>query len=399
LDFHDRNFLLEHIQSILDFYEPNILDPSGGFFQNFKDDGIVFNPGQRHLVSSCRMVFNFCKAYELFGKEVYLQNALHGVDYIRTRHWDESRQGYNWTLRDGHIAQDMTNQCYGLAFVMLCFSAAHELGIEGAKDDIDRVYDIMEKRLWDASIGLYADEASPDWSVVDSYRGQNANMHSCEALIAAHEATGEAKYLNRATALAKLITVDLAGKADGLIWEHFTGNLDIDWDYNKDDPRNLYRPWGFQPGHQTEWSKLLLTLHDHNSEDWMVTRAAELFDRALDICWDEEGKGILYGFAPDGTICDTDKYFWVQAESFAASARLLRVTGDSRYADWYQKIWMYAWEHMIDHHHGAWYRVLNVDNRKYSDEKSTAGGKCDYHTIGACWDVLRNSSQTAIRVL
>ncbi|MDJ0814295.1 MAG: AGE family epimerase/isomerase [Woeseiaceae bacterium] len=395
MQFQDRDFLLGHIQSILDFYEPNVIDSSGGFYQNFKDDGSVFNGGQRHLVSSCRMVFNVCKAFELFGEDRYLQYAQHGIDYIRERHWDATRQGYNWTLKQEHVADDQTNHCYGLAFVMLSAAAAHEVGIEGAKADIERSYEIMEKRLWDASIGLYADEATPDWSAVDAYRGQNANMHSCEALIAAYEATGEASYLDRACALAKLITIDLAGKSDGLIWEHFTENLDIDWNYNKDDPQNLYRPWGFQPGHQTEWTKLLLTVHEHRPEDWMVERAVELFDRALDVAWDEQSGGIFYGFAPDGTICDLDKYFWVQAESFAASARLLQQTGDEAYARWYDKIWQYAWDHMIDHEYGAWYRVLTADNQKYSDEKSTAGAKCDYHTIGACWDVLRSAGSKA----
>ncbi len=389
MNFRDRRFLLDHIRSILAFYAPNVVDPDGGFFQNFKDDGTVFNPGQRHLVSSCRMVFNYCKAFKLLGDDAWRELAQHGVDYIRERHWDDARQGYNWTLTDGHAPDDQTNHCYGLAFVLLCFSAARELGIDGAGEEIGRTYDIMERRLWDASIGLYADEATPDWSIVDPYRGQNANMHSCEALIAAFEATGESTFLDRAYALAKLVTVDMAAKSDGLIWEHFTRNLDIDWDYNKDDPQNLYRPWGFQPGHQTEWSKLLLILHEHRPEEWMVARATELFDRALDICWDRDHGGILYGFAPDGTICDSDKYFWVQAESFAASARLLNVTGEDRYAGWYDRIWQYAWDNMIDHRYGAWYRVLTSDNRKYSNEKSTAGGKCDYHTIGACWDVLR----------
>ena len=162
-------------------------------------------------------------------------------------------------------------------------------------------------------------------------------MHSCEALIAAFEATGDARYFDRAYQLARLITVELADKSNGLIWEHFTSDLDIDWDYNRDDPKNLYRPWGFQPGHQTEWSKLLLTLHGHRPEEWMVTRAAELFDRALEVCWDQVHGGILYGFAPDGTICDADKFFWVQAESFAASARLCQVTGDQRYVEWYDR--------------------------------------------------------------
>ncbi len=388
--FQDRNFLLGHIESILDFYEPNVFDQSGGFFQNFKDDGTVFNGGQRHLVSSCRMVFNYCKAFELFGEGRYLEYAQHGIDYIRAHHWDAARQGYNWTLKDGHVADDTTNHCYGLAFVLLSAAAAHELGIDGARADIDRSCEIMEQRFWDASIGLYADEATSDWSIVSPYRGQNANMHSCEALIAAYEATGEASFLDRAYDLAKLITIDLAGKSDGLVWEHFTENLDIDWKYNKDDPRNLYRPWGFQPGHQTEWTKLLLTLHEHRPEDWMVERAVELFDRALDVAWDEQNGGIFYGFAPDRAICDADKYFWVQAESFAASARLLQQTGDESYARWYDRIWQYAWDHMIDHQFGAWYRVLTADNRKYSDEKSAAGAKCDYHTIGACWDVLRS---------
>ena len=75
------------------------------------------------------------------------------------------------------------------------------------------------------------------------------------------------------------------------------------------------------------------------------------------------------------------------AEVAVAAARLATVTGDARYWDWYAKLWQYAWQHMIDHRHGAWYRILDRENRKYSDEKSPAG-KTDYHTMGACWDVL-----------
>ena len=117
MDFRSEEFLRAHIKSILDFYEPNIVDPGGGFFHNFKDDGSVFNPGSRHLVSSCRMVFNFCKACELFGDGIYREYAEHGLEYIRLHHWDDTRQGYNWTLKDGHAADDQTNHCYVLEFV------------------------------------------------------------------------------------------------------------------------------------------------------------------------------------------------------------------------------------------------------------------------------------------
>jgi mannose/cellobiose epimerase-like protein (N-acyl-D-glucosamine 2-epimerase family) len=104
--------------------------------------------------------------------------------------------------------------------------------------------------------------------------------------------------------------------------------------------------------------------------------------------WDPINDGLVYGFGPDGTVCDGDKYFWVQAESFAAAALLAVRTGDDAYWNWYDRIWAYSWEHFVDHRHGAWYRILTPDNRKLSDEKSPAG-KTDYHTMGACYDVLR----------
>jgi mannose/cellobiose epimerase-like protein (N-acyl-D-glucosamine 2-epimerase family) len=232
--------------------------------------------------------------------------------------------------------------------------------------------------------GCNRDEADADWHFSD-YRGQNANMHLCEAMLAAFEASGEARYLDRAATLADNMTRRQAAKAGGLVWEHYDRDWNVDWDYHRDDPKHLFRPWGFQPGHQTEWAKLLAILDGHlrargTPADWLLPVARHLFDTAVARAWDPEFGGLCYGFAPDGSVCDDDKYFWVQAESIAAAARLGAW-------DWYDRLWAYAWRHFVDHEHGAWYRILDRRNRKYSDEKSPAG-KTDYHTMGACHDVL-----------
>ena len=129
-------------------------------------------------------------------------------------------------------------------------------------------------------------------------------------------------------------------------------------------------------------------LYQHRPESWMVYKAAELFDRSVETAWDETNGGLFYGFDPDGRICDDDKYFWVQAESFAAAAMLARETGDEKYWHWYDRLWQYCWAHFVDHEHGAWYRLLTSDNQKTSDRKSEAGAKCDYHNLGACVLVL-----------
>jgi mannose/cellobiose epimerase-like protein (N-acyl-D-glucosamine 2-epimerase family) len=395
-DFRSSAFLHGHIAATMRFYHPRCIDPSGGFYHFFRDDGTVYDHTTRHLVSSTRFVFNYAMAYRRFGNPEYLAAVHHGVAFLRSVHRDAHTGGYAWQLAwDGRRKEvlDGDNHCYGLAFVVLAYAHALQAGLLEARDYIAETFDLMEAHFWLPDHGLYGDQASADWATLDTYRGQNANMHACEALLAAYEATQDVRYLHRAEVLARNITLRQALLSGGFVWEHYRADWSVDWDYNRDDKTNIFRPWGYQPGHLTEWAKLLLLLERHRAAladdaDWLAPRAVQLFDAALLRAWDAENGGICYGFAPDGTICDGDKYFWVQAESFAAAALLAVRTGNPAYWDWYDRIWAYSWQHFVDHEHGAWYRILSQDNRKLSDEKSPAG-KTDYHTMGACYDVLR----------
>lgn len=403
-DFHARATLLQHIRHTKHFYDVRCVDPSGGFYHFYKDDGAIYDSRTRHLVSSTRFIFNYAMAWRQFGDVADQQRLRHGLEFLRGAHRNAATGGYAWTLdwQDGEgRVTDGANHCYGLAFVLLAYSHALLAGETEARAWISETFELMERRFWDARHGLYADEASADWTRLDDYRGQNANMHACEALIAAFEATGERAYLLRAETLARHITQRQAALAGNLIWEHYRPDWSVDWDYNRDDKSNIFRPWGYQPGHLTEWAKLLLLLERHapdlaHGADWLLPRAAELFDAALGKAWDAQHGGIHYGFAPDDSICDDLKYFWVQAESLAAAALLGARTGEARYWRWYDQLWAYSWEHFVDHRHGAWYRILAADNSKLTDEKSPAG-KVDYHTMGACYEVLNVLPSTATK--
>jgi len=391
-DFRSEAFLRAHIADTMAFYHPRAIDPNGGFFHYFRDDGSVYDASHRHLVSSTRFVFNYAMAAREFGNAEHLDAARHGLCYLREVHRDSTSGGYAWTIRDG-VPDDLTNHCYGVAFVLLAYSTALKAGIDEVIPWIDETWNLLETRFWDADAGLYRDEADAQWNFSD-YRGQNANMHMCEAMLAAYEATRQPRFLDRALTLADHMTRRQAAKADGLVWEHYDKDWNVDWDYHRDDPKHLFRPWGYQPGHQTEWAKLLAILDGHLREHgtpagWLIDTARHLFDVAAQRAWDSEFGGLCYGFglAPEYAVCDDDKYFWVQAESLAAAARLADASGDACYWDWYDKLWAYSWRHFVDHEHGAWYRILDRRNHKYSDEKSPAG-KTDYHTMGACYDVL-----------
>ena len=397
-DFRSPEFLREHILHTMSFYEGRSIDASGGFFHFFKDDGTVYDRHTRHLVSSTRFVFTHAMAARRFGRPQWLEAARHGLQFLHDGHRDPASGGYVWQLswNNGQRSViDATNHCYGLAFVLLAHAHALMAGIEEARAGVAETFELMERHFWEPVPGLYADEASADWSDVAPYRGQNANMHACEAMLAAFDATGETRYVDRAEALADAITRRQAALADGLIWEHYRAEWSPDWDYNRVGKPNIFRPWGYQPGHLAEWAKLLLILERNRPADWLLPRARELFAAATQHAWDTVNGGLFYGFARDHSasghdrfyICDSDKYFWVQAETLAAAALLAVRTGEGGYWDWYDRIWDYSWQHFVDHEHGAWYRILTHDNRKISDEKSPAG-KTDYHTMGACYEVL-----------
>ena len=95
----------------------------------------------------------------------------------------------------------------------------------------------------------FQNEANEDFTKMDNYRGQNANMHACEAAMWAFEATGQIDpYLNRAKTLAYSVAKNLAShttnlkensnqpfssETQGFIWEHYDTKWNIDYDYNK----------------------------------------------------------------------------------------------------------------------------------------------------------------------
>lgn len=384
-NFESSKFLEQHIQSTLAFYEPRVFSPEGGFYGCFLDNGESYDPHVRQLVASCRYVFNYATAYRLYGKPQHLEWAKWGLNYLEISH-KQSNGGYAWQIEHG-VVTDSRVMAYGHAFVLLAAASCLRAGIQEAATTIDETFAFMETYFWDEIGEAYFDERDASLKTLSPYRGQNANMHMCEALLAAWKASANIKFLDRAEQLANRFAFDLAAQSDGQIWEHYDADWNVDLNYNIDKPNDRYRPWGFQIGHQTEWAKLLLILGEERPNTKWLPKAKSLYDEAMATGWDNEHGGIIYGVAPNGDICSAEKHFWVQSESFATAWRLYRATGGETYRDDYNRIWQWSWTHMIDHEYGAWFRVRNQDGSKIDNKKSPLG-KTDYHTMGACWDVL-----------
>jgi len=425
-DFFSRSWLESHAAACLAFYTRASCEaPEGGLFHSYDDAGAVRDAGARHLVSSTRLVVQFGWALQRPGGRTPAAERLLAscLDFLRAKHLGAAcADGYAWTLRCGGggacAVEDGANYAYGLAFALLAYATAARAGAAGAARWADEAMDTLTARLWEPAHGLYGDEADATWAVAP-YRGQNSNMHACEAHMAAFAALRQPRHLARARAIAHAMCVRQAARVRdacgvALVYEHYDEQWMPDLAYNADKPDDRFKPWGFQPGHLLEWAKLLLQLDALAGEDdgrgaavadadraWRAPTAARFFAAACQ-GWDAAHGGFVYSLAPPAgaaaaaaaggaplAVANGFKYKWVQLEGAVAAALLARaLPADAPfYRSWYARIWAYAFTTMYDHTHGAYFRALTADNKKIDDYKSPPG-KVEYHATGACYDII-----------
>ncbi len=310
--------------------------------------------------------------------------ADHGVAALRGRFRDPVHGGwYAQVTPDGPVATEKT--AYEHAFVVLAAASATAASRPGARALLDEAVEVLLTRFWDESAGMVVEQWDESWSVLDDYRGVNANMHTVEALLTAADVLDDESLRARALRITTRVVHDLAPAHDWRIPEHF----DPDWrpllEYNADEPAHPFRPYGATIGHWLEWSRLALHLHaalGDSAPDWLVGHAASLFDAAVREGWAVDGAdGFVYTVDWSGRPVVRERMHWVAAEAVAAAAALHAATGETAYAEHYRTWWQHIDDCFRDSERGSWRHELSPDNQPSAQ---TWAGKPDtYHAFQA----------------
>ena len=346
------------------------------------------------------------------------------MTFLREAHRGDDG-GYRLVVTADGDPVDRTRSAYGHAFVLLASARAAAAGVDGAREEIATTHALIEERFRDGA-GLLRSDCDGEWNELEPYRGQNANMHACEAYLAAYEATGEDRYLERARHVAAAIAVELAAETGGLLWEHYTPEWEHDFGCNADEPRHRFRPPGYQPGHHAEWAKLLALLDRYDADgpsraggrgdagdagdsgdasgpdgapgDGWYGRARELFDAAVDRGWAENG--FVYTHAADGSPLVEDRYGWALAEGIGAAAALAEraaARGDADAAERFRR-WHRRFLVRTDLYRGpagVWYEK-RLPSGAEGDlvAPEPPGVEPDYHPAGAFFESWRSARRT-----
>ncbi|WP_222913053.1 AGE family epimerase/isomerase [Natrinema sp. SYSU A 869] len=369
--------------------------------------GEPYTDHRRHLVATCRSIANFSAGALVDGPDWCVDAAQHGIEFLRDGHGADDGNGYHLIVDGEGEPLDRTRSAYGHAFVLLAYARATAAGIEGAAADLEATHELLERRFRDDA-GMLRSDCDVDWTEREAYRGQNANMHACEAYLAAYEATDDERYLERTRHLANVITVELAAETDGLLWEHYTDEWEHDFEYNADEPRHQFRPPGYQPGHHVEWAKFLALLDRYDEGDtetvpdegWFA-RALALFDTAIELGWTESG--FAYTVNADGDAIVPDQYGWALAEAIGASAVLAERADAYGHDDEVDRLrrWERRLVDRVDEYcgpDGVWYeKRLAPEDGGNPVEPDLPVVEPDYHPASAYYEGWRSARRVSDR--
>lgn len=358
---------------------------SSGASYYLGDDGTPWIDRPRECWITCRMVHVYSIG-KMLGHAEANDLAAAGVRGLLGELRDAEAGGwYAGVDKDGKILPN--KQCYAHAFVILAGTSALLAGIEGAKELLDEALKTYDEKFWNEEEGLAADTWNTDFTVLDDYRGLNANMHTVEAFLAAADALDNDVYRIRAGRIIDHV-IAWAKENQYRIPEHFSKVWVPDLECNKDKPADPFKPYGATPGHGIEWARLItqwaMSSYGNNEEKRRpyIEAASQLYNRAVEDAWNKDGApGIAYTTDWEGRPVVHDRMHWTLAEAINTSAVLYRVTKDSKYADDYAMFLEYLEDKVHDKVNGSWFHQLDQNNTPIG---TVWPGKSDlYHAFQA----------------
>ena len=383
----NKEFLEEIRKNLLEFGR-QFSAPDGSSYY-LGDDGTPWKDRNRETWITSRMLHVYSIGTMLGDKKskALAESALRGLKGALK---DTEHGGWYSGLRaDGKILPN--KQCYAHAFVILSASSAMLAKIDGAEELLKEALELFDLRFWDEKEKLCVDTWNTEFTVLDDYRGLNANMHTVEAFLAVADALSDEKYRQRAGGIIEHV-IKWFSENSFRIPEHFTKDWKEDLECNKEQPADQFKPYGATPGHGIEWARLISqwALSTYRTESSSIltgkyVEAAEaLYNRAIKDAWNVDGaEGLVYTTDWEGKPVIHDRMHWTLAEAINTSSVLWQITNNQRYANDYSKFMKYLDEKVLDHENSSWFHQLNEKNEVIG---TVWPGKSDlYHAFQATW--------------
>jgi mannobiose 2-epimerase len=133
----------------------------------------------------------------------------------------------------------------------------------------------------------------------------------------------------------------------------------------------------------------------------MVLGEKSIFDKVKDICL-RVAKASKHGLTPDGGLiyetffksghADTDRHWWVQAESVVGYLNAFTMSGNEEFLNISLNAWKFISENLVDRKNGEWYWSVDENNVPNIKDDKAGFWKCPYHNARMCLEIIERES-------
>jgi mannobiose 2-epimerase len=368
--------LREHLLTrVLPFWADHSVDQDcGGFITHLARDGAITDRSEKFVVMQARMIYGFATGAALGGPREWLNFARQGASFLLQRFRDFEHDGWYWSVSRQGAPRDTSKRMYGHAFAVYALAEYGRLARDGrALGAASHCWSLTEDCLWDRDGEGVFEVCSRDWKLADRRRTMGTHLHTLEALLALHEATGDARCWPRARAICDLVATRMVEAEERCALEKFGA----DWTHDVELSRGLV-----DYGHNLEAAWLLLRVHQAEDSPAYRDTARCFLDYVLKFGLDAKHGGV-FSHGPIGQPATVrEKIWWVQTEALVAFLLAHLVFGEEKYLDAFRNVWDFCMKHLHDPEYGEWYHATAEEGTPRDTSKGSAW-KAAYHITQA----------------
>jgi mannose/cellobiose epimerase-like protein (N-acyl-D-glucosamine 2-epimerase family) len=372
----DREWVGSFLDTLLTSWRRHADMPNGLFHPYLDREWRHHTDGPRTLVTQCRVIYNFTRAFERGGDEAYAELARRGLAALEGYFGDAEGGGWAWSCDGEGRVLDDTHDAYGHAFVILATAtAAGVLQDMRYRDLALATWGFMQRRFRDEHGGLIWHIAR-DGRVLDDARSQNPLMHTFEALLALTPLDDSGAVLRDAAAIWRFLAARMP--APGCLPEWY----DPAWRPLREGTRALV-----EVGHLFEWAWLLSEAQPFFPGDDLLGPGRQFLAFGMRHGYDADAGGIFSQITVEGHLSGRPRGWWEQCEALRAMQRYVARHGAAEIAAPLRQSLDFVRRHYVDEEYGGWYTNPPGMGGEPSLAKGTVS-KLDYHVVNMCRELL-----------
>jgi mannobiose 2-epimerase len=378
----------ELTEDILPYWINKLLDDEQeGFYGRIDGQESLHKTANKGAVLSARILWTFSAAYRLEKNPKYLEIAERAYRYISDYFIDKKFGGIYWELDYTGKPVNPRKQIYAQGFALYGFSEFYRAtGKPEALETAKNLFYLIEKQAYDPVFGGYIEAQTEDWQTIEDMRLSELDFNAPKSM------NTHLHILEPYTNLLRVWKDPELVKAQTRLIHNFcdhivsskTKHLELFFDNDWTSKYNI-----ISYGHDIEAAWLLFEAAEVLGDKALIEKVKKLSIEIVEASYEglQPDGSMIYEKTHEGHV-DTDRHWWIQAETIVGSTYAYLISGNEKYLAVAKNCWEYIKASIIDKENGEWVWSASADGTQNRLDDKAGFWKCPYHNARMCMELI-----------